>query len=105
MDSCAPFCVSFLPPHCSLHFRSLLRAPCSLSPLVPRERVGSSLVAQRSGVHLQGGRRGSAPCWDDPLEEGMAAHSSTLAGRIPRTEEPGGLQSMGWQKVRHACSG
>ena len=39
--------------------------------------------------------------WEDPLEEGMAAHSSTLAWRIPRTEEPGGLQSMGSQTVRH----
>ena len=33
--------------------------------------------------------------WEDPLEEGMAIHSSILAWRIPRTEEPGGLQSMG----------
>ena len=32
--------------------------------------------------------------WEDPLEEGMAAHSSVLAWRIPWTEEPGGLQSM-----------
>ena len=32
---------------------------------------------------------------EDPLEEGMAAHSSILAWKIPRTEEPGGLQSMG----------
>ena len=33
--------------------------------------------------------------WEDPLEEGMATHSSTLAWRTPWTEEPGGLQSMG----------
>ena len=39
--------------------------------------------------------------WDDPLEEEMATHSSMLAGRIPWTEEPGGLQPMGLQKVRH----
>ena len=39
--------------------------------------------------------------WEDPLEEGMATHSSTPAWRIPRTEEPGGLQSMGSQRVRH----
>ena len=39
--------------------------------------------------------------WEDPLEEGMATHSSTLAGRIPWTEEPGGLQSMGLQRVEH----
>ena len=33
--------------------------------------------------------------WDDPLEKGMATHSSILAWRIPRTEEPGGLQFLG----------
>ena len=33
---------------------------------------------------------------DDPLKKGMATHSSILAWRIPWTEEPGGLQSMGW---------
>ena len=33
--------------------------------------------------------------WEDPLEEGMETHSSILAWRIPWTEEPGGLQSMG----------
>ena len=39
--------------------------------------------------------------WEDPLEEGMATHSSILAWRIPWTEEPGGLQFMGLQRVRH----
>ena len=38
---------------------------------------------------------------EDPLETGMAAHSSILAWRIPWTEELGGLQSMGLQRVRH----
>ena len=38
---------------------------------------------------------------EDPLEEGMATHSSILAWRIPWTEEPGELQSMGSQRVRH----
>ena len=38
---------------------------------------------------------------EDPLEEEMAPHSSILAWEIPGTEEPGGLQSMGLQKVRH----
>ena len=33
--------------------------------------------------------------WEDPLKEGMATHSSVLAWRIPWTEEPGGLQSIG----------
>ena len=36
-----------------------------------------------------------------PLEEGMAIHSSILAWRIPWTEEPGGLQSIGLQKVKN----
>ena len=39
--------------------------------------------------------------WEDPLEKEMANHSSTLAWKIPWTEEPGGLQSMGSQRVRH----
>ena len=38
---------------------------------------------------------------EDPLEKGMGTHSSILAWRIPRTEEPGGLQSMGSQRVGH----
>ena len=38
---------------------------------------------------------------EDPLEKGMATHSSILAWRIPWTEEPGGLQSMGLKRVRH----
>ena len=38
---------------------------------------------------------------EDPLEKGMATHSSILAWRIPWTEEPGGLQSMGLQRNRH----
>ena len=37
--------------------------------------------------------------WEDPLEKGMATHSSILAWGIPRTEEPGGLQSTGLQRV------
>ena len=39
--------------------------------------------------------------WEDPLEQGRATHSSILAWRIPWTEEPGGLQSMGSQRVTH----
>jgi len=39
--------------------------------------------------------------WEDPLEKGMTTHSSILAWRIPQTEEPGGLQSIGSQRVRH----
>ena len=39
--------------------------------------------------------------WKDPLEKGKATHSITVAWRIPQTEEPGGLQSMGSQRLRH----
>ena len=41
---------------------------------------------------------------EDPLEEGMASHSSILAWRIPWTEDPGGQQFMWSQRVRHDCS-
>ena len=39
--------------------------------------------------------------WDDPLEKGMAAQSSILTWKLPWTEEPGGLQSIGSQGVVH----
>ena len=42
-----------------------------------------------------------SPGWEDPLEKEMATHSSILAWRIPWTDEPGGLQSMGSQRVGH----
>ena len=41
---------------------------------------------------------------EDPLKKGIATNSSILAWRIPRTEEPGRLQSIGSQTVRHNCS-
>jgi len=47
------------------------------------------------------GHLGSILGWADPLGKGMATHSSILAWRIPRTEEPGGLQPMGSQRVGH----
>ena len=40
-------------------------------------------------------------CWVGPLEKGTVNHSSIVAWRIPWTEEPGGLQSMGSQRDRH----
>ena len=42
---------------------------------------------------------GSIPGWEDPLEEEMATHPSILAWRVPWTEEPGGLQFVGLQRV------
>ena len=47
---------------------------------------------------------GSIPCQEDSLEEGMATHPSILAWRIPWTEEPGGLWSIGSQRVRHGSA-
>ena len=48
-----------------------------------------------------GDARAQSLGWEDPLEEGMATHSSILAWRIPWTEELCGLQSMGSGRVRH----
>ena len=45
------------------------------------------------------GDLGSIPGWEDPLERGMATHSSVLPWEIPWTEEAGGLQSMGSQEL------
>jgi len=45
--------------------------------------------------------RDQSLCWEDPLEKEMATLSSILAWRIQWTEEPGGLQSMGSQRVEH----
>ena len=42
--------------------------------------------------------------WEDPLEEGMATHSSVLAWRVPWTELPGGLQAMRSHRVGHDCA-
>ena len=66
------------------------------------ENQGTSLVAQmvknlpamqETWVQALGG--------EDPLEKEMAIHSSLLAWEIPWTEEPGGLQSIGWQRICH----
>ena len=60
------------------------------------------------GTCFPGGSEVKAPAcnagdlgWEDPLEKEMATHSSILAWRIPWTEELGGLQSTGSQRVRH----
>ena len=63
------------------------------------KRVGASLVAQmvKSLPATQVRSLGR----EDPLEKGMATHSSILAWRISWTEEPCGLQSMGSQRIGH----
>ena len=51
------------------------------------------------------GDLGLIPGWEDPLEKDMATHSSILAWEIPRTEDPQGLQAVGWQKRQTQLSG
>ena len=55
--------------------------------------VRNSLAMEETWVQSLG--------WKDSLEEGMAAHSSVLAGKVPGTEEPGGLLSTGLQRAGH----
>ena len=55
--------------------------------------VNNLLAVQETQVQFLGG--------EDALEKGMATHSSSLTWRIPWTEEPGGLQSKGLQRVGH----
>ena len=76
----------------ALSWRGLSLHQASLVP----ETVKSQPAMQETQVCSLG--------WEDPLEKGMATHSSILAWRIPWTEEPGGLQSMGLQRVRHPSS-
>ena len=56
-------------------------------------------LTKEIGFLCNAGDLGSIPGWEDPLEKGMATHFSVLAWRIPWTDEPGGLQSMGSQRV------
>ena len=62
----------------------------------------ASMVAQMvKSLHAMQETQVGSLGWEDPLEKWMAMHSSTLAWRIPWTEEPGGLQSMGSHSIRH----
>ena len=68
------------------------RGACPLASLVA-QRIKRLPAMQETRVRSLG--------WEDPLEKEMATHSSILAWRIPWTEDPGGLQSTGSQRVRH----
>ena len=76
-----------------------------LSSVRSKEKLGcvifwASLVAQLvENLPIVQEIRVRFPCREDPLEKEMAAHSSILAWEIPWTEEAGGLQSMGSQRV------
>ena len=61
----------------------------------------TSLVAHGKASVYSAGDLGSIPGSGRPLEKEMATHSNTLAWKIPWMEEPGRLQSMGSQRVRH----
>ena len=79
------------------------RGSCNLRGIAPGLYLTrTSLVAQRvKASAYNAGNPGSIPGWEDPLQKEMATHSSTLAWKIPWTEKPGRLQSMGSQRVGH----
>ena len=64
------------------------------------EPLGKLLVSQKV-KNLAVTQETQVVGWEDPLEKGMATHSSVIAWRIPWTVEPGRLQSLGSQRVEH----
>ena len=82
--------------------------PSSRESSQPRDQTGVSRIAsvfpggsEVKASACNAGGLGSSLGQEDPLEKEMATHSSILAWIIPWTEEPGGLQSMGSQRVGH----
>ena len=69
--------------------------------LIPLQFLKSTSADGKESV-CNAGDSGLIPDLEDPLEKGMATHSSILVWEIPWTEEPGRLQSTGLQRVRHA---
>ena len=67
----------------------------------PLQYSWASLVQMVKNLHAMWETWIRSPGWEDPLEKGKATHSSILDWRIPWTEEPGRLQPMGSQRVRH----
>ena len=77
------------------HASKILSFKCHLFEIT---RLSASLVAQMvKRLPAMWETRVRSLGWEDPLEKEMTTHSSTLAWKIPWTEEPGGLQSMGSQ--------
>ena len=94
-----PFLVSFM------KISKLLELLYMIMPVSPLDLyyIGwASLVAQ-TVKHLSAIQETQVQSlgWEDPLEKEMVTHFSTLAWKIPWTEKPGGLQSMGSQRVGH----
>ena len=82
------------PPQTSTHPRSTLGPAFEpFGASLVAQTVKNLLVMQETSVQYLG--------WEGPLEKGMATHSRILAWKIPWTEEPGRLQSMRSQGVRH----
>ena len=86
--------------------RSLETFSLTTHPLGKRGRLGIELMINYDGSEVKAsacnvGDLGSSPGREDPLEKEMATDSSILAWKIPWTEEPGRLQSMGSQRARH----
>ena len=79
------------------------RQLCSFHMLAGASQVVLVVKKKKPGMPMQEMRVLSL-IWEDPLEEGMATHSSILAWRIPWIEEFGGLQSIGSQRVGHDWS-
>ena len=73
----------------------MIYLPCCWASLVAQMETKLPAM-QETWVLIPGGSK-----WENALEEGMATQSSILAWRITWTEEPGELQSMGSQRVRH----
>ena len=76
--------------------------------IVQGAQLGALWLTQMDGMGVLGWEGGAMQetwfltlAWKDPLEKEMATHSSIAAWKIPWTEEPGGLQSVGSQRVRH----
>ena len=90
--------------------QSCILSPCLLNLYVEYIMQNTGLDEAQAGIKIAGRNTMTSDMqmtpllWqspEDPLEKEMATHSSILAWKIPSTEEPGRLQSMGWQRVRH----
>ena len=75
------------------HCQGIKLEPCLLRASLVAQRINHLPAVQKTRVQSLGR--------EDPLEEEMATHSRILAWEIPWTEEPGRLQSMGSQRIRH----
>ena len=87
MNPGLPQCLQSFPGLSLSHSLSYFRASLVAQLVKKKKKKKNPPAMQETLVQFLG--------WEDPLEEGMATHSSILAWRISWTEEPGGLQSMG----------